>query len=354
MIPSPDAARLLTAAPPHPGLGRRLLRLCALASILLPSLALAQLRGVETAHGTFLSCDVSTGIAGAVELNGVAVNMQFQMIHNADGTWSFKRGDVYLTAEIELESPDGSAVPVSCDRTALGAWEKFTLVETGTAGIHAFRSHHGYFLAAEPDGSLVANRPAVGPWEGFGFWTLTHPNWWNVRGLGEFCDGAPFEPLPDAPPPPPSPERALRTAHDTWLLCGEGQVHQSAAFDDPVGDGIPSTGRWAMLDHGDGTWSLRVVSTGTYLTASPDGSLRCDANAIGLWERFTRDDLAGSLAAFQSVHGDYVCAQNDGTVVADRVEALAWEQFELWLFSTVYAQNAWGGTQTHYTAASPE
>ena len=64
----------------------------------------------------------------------------------------------YLVAE-----KDGS---VNADRTAVGPWEKFTLI-THPDGSVSFRSHHGKYLVAESDGRLNANRTAMGPWEKF-------------------------------------------------------------------------------------------------------------------------------------------------------------------------------------------
>lgn len=52
------------------------------------------------------------------------------------------------------------------DRTAIGAWEKFT-VERQPDGQFAFRTFHGTYLVAEEDGRLNANRTQVGPWEKF-------------------------------------------------------------------------------------------------------------------------------------------------------------------------------------------
>lgn len=70
-------------------------------------------------------------------------------------TWD---GQHYLCAE-----PDGRVV---ADRTAVGAWEQWT-VEHMDGGAVALRSPHGKYLCAEPDGTVIANRDQVGAWEQF-------------------------------------------------------------------------------------------------------------------------------------------------------------------------------------------
>ena len=61
------------------------------------------------------------------------------------------------------------ASPLIANRTAIGPWEQFDLVDRG-AGNVALRSHaNGHFVCAEARGAqpLIANRTAVGPWETF-------------------------------------------------------------------------------------------------------------------------------------------------------------------------------------------
>src|SRR5207249_825376 len=62
----------------------------------------------------------------------------------------------------------GGGSTVSANRTAVGAWETFTLVDVGPNQV-GFRTVNGYYLCAEGGGggTLVANRTALGPWETF-------------------------------------------------------------------------------------------------------------------------------------------------------------------------------------------
>lgn len=71
----------------------------------------------------------------------------------------------YVTAE------DAGAQSLIANRTAIGQWEQFDLVDAGQGnGDVALRSHaNGLYVTAEDAGAqpLIANRTAVGPWETF-------------------------------------------------------------------------------------------------------------------------------------------------------------------------------------------
>jgi hypothetical protein len=62
--------------------------------------------------------------------------------------------------------PDGTVV---ADRAAKGAWETWMLEDRG-GGKVALKSAHGYYLSAQENGTVVANRTGVGTWE---TWTMT-------------------------------------------------------------------------------------------------------------------------------------------------------------------------------------
>ena len=48
----------------------------------------------------------------------------------------------------------------------MDAWETFT-VEAETGGKVAIKTHFGYYLSAQKDGRLQADRSSVGDWERF-------------------------------------------------------------------------------------------------------------------------------------------------------------------------------------------
>jgi hypothetical protein len=72
----------------------------------------------------------------------------------ADGTVSFRSAHgKYLVAE-----PNGS---LAANRDAVGPWERFRLQRVGEGAV-VLRSAHGKFLSAEPDGRLTATREQAG------------------------------------------------------------------------------------------------------------------------------------------------------------------------------------------------
>jgi len=69
----------------------------------------------------------------------------------------------YVTAE------NAGAAPLVANRTAIGAWEQFDLLDAGGGNV-ALRAHaNGRLVCAENAGAsaLIANRDAIGPWETF-------------------------------------------------------------------------------------------------------------------------------------------------------------------------------------------
>lgn len=76
---------------------------------------------------------------------------------------------------------------------------------------------------------------------------------------------------------------------------------------------------WTVHTYDDGRVSLQA-SNGMFLCAEPDGRVIVNRPESGEYERFTYE-LRDVGVAFKSVHGNYLCAPNDGVglVVADRV-----------------------------------
>ncbi len=59
----------------------------------------------------------------------------------------------------------GDQVSVNANGPAVGTFEQWQMTRNGNVAV--FKSYHGKFLSAQPDGSVVANRTAIGPWEQF-------------------------------------------------------------------------------------------------------------------------------------------------------------------------------------------
>ncbi|HEV2344549.1 MAG TPA: NEW3 domain-containing protein, partial [Actinocrinis sp.] len=89
----------------------------------------------------------------------------FDLINNADGSVSFRahaNGDI-VTAD------NAGASPLIANRTAIGPWEEFDLINNADGSV-SFRAHaNGDIVTADNAGAsaLIANRTAIGPWEEF-------------------------------------------------------------------------------------------------------------------------------------------------------------------------------------------
>ncbi len=90
---------------------------------------------------------------------------QFDLINNSDGSVSFRahaNGDI-VTAD------NAGASPLIANRTAIGTWEEFDLINNSDGSV-SFRSHaNNDIVTADNAGAnpLIANRTAIGPWEEF-------------------------------------------------------------------------------------------------------------------------------------------------------------------------------------------
>lgn len=80
----------------------------------------------------------------------------------------------------------------------------------------AFRTHHGKYICAEPDGTLVANRDAIGPWETFEQVDVDGP-----------ASGGPPGIIPEPVSQDPRPELAGRLVQVT---DGDGVVNRGYAY----------------------------------------------------------------------------------------------------------------------------
>lgn len=55
--------------------------------------------------------------------------------------------------------------------------------------------------------------------------------------------------------------------------------------------------------------------------------MKADRDNKGSWEQFSVEPQGGNVYAFKSAHGRYVCAEDNGKLVADRDNLGSWEKF---------------------------
>jgi parallel beta-helix repeat protein len=109
----------------------------------------------------------------------------------------------YVTAE------NAGASPLIADRTAVGSWETFELIDRGDGTVALFSYANSTLVTSDPNGNpLIANRYGIGPWE-----TFTRVN--NSDGSISLIAGANGK-LVCAEAAGASPLIANRTAIGSW------------------------------------------------------------------------------------------------------------------------------------------
>ncbi|WNM42202.1 GH25 family lysozyme [Micromonospora halotolerans] len=90
---------------------------------------------------------------------------QFDMVDAGDGFVALRAraNGRYVVAE------SGGAQPLIANRTSVGAWEKFTVIDNADGSISLRANANGRYVVAENAGTqpLIANRTSIGPWEKF-------------------------------------------------------------------------------------------------------------------------------------------------------------------------------------------
>jgi hypothetical protein len=251
--------------------------------------------------------------------------------------------DHYVTAE------SAGALPLIANRTAIGPWELFDIIDLRN-GLVALRSHanglfvsvqlpsstqlkatdtspvdsgsfelitnadgsvsllchaNGSYVTAEDAGAqpLNANRSAIGPWEQFyladatnaavGFQAVVNSNFVTAEDAGA------------------QPLIANRTAMGSW-----------ETFD--------------LVDAGDGWVALYSHADSRFVTAEDAGAQPLIANrtAIGPWEKFkiTTNADGRTINLLSYITGRYVTAEDAGaqSLIANRTAVNLWEEFILY------------------------
>jgi glucosylceramidase len=76
-------------------------------------------------------------------------------------------GKVALMNMGKFVSSENGSVPMTCNRTTIGAWEQFDYL-INSDGTISLRGNNGLFITAE-DGTkpMICNRAQIGAWEKF-------------------------------------------------------------------------------------------------------------------------------------------------------------------------------------------
>ncbi|GAA2375380.1 PQQ-dependent sugar dehydrogenase [Dactylosporangium salmoneum] len=244
----------------------------------------------------------------------------------------------YVTAE------DGGGSPLIANRSAVGSWEQFDVVDQGD-GYVALRAHaNNQYVTAENGGDspLIANRSAVGPWEKF---QIVHNADGSVslkaNANGQYVTAANVGTAPliaNRPTIGSWEEFDLNTqvvslrAHvnNRYVTAEDGGGSPLIANRSAVG----SWEQFDVVDLGDGYVALRAHANNQYVTAENGGDSPLIANrsAVGPWERFqVVRNADGSVSFKANANGLYVTAANVGTapLIASRPTIGSWEEFDV-------------------------
>lgn len=245
-----------------------------------------------------------------------------------------------------VAADNGGAAPLLANGPAIGAWERFFLVDAG-GGQVALRSNvNGRYVAAENGGNapLIANRTVVGPWERFevvtnGDGTISLRAGVNGRYVAAENGGN-------------SPLIANRTAIGLWekfaqvgpstVVSLRAEVNSRYVVAEhggsaPLIANRTAIGPWeefTLVDAGGGYVALRSRANGLYVVAENGGNSPLIANraAVGPWERFQLVASSGNRFGLRAnANGRYVTADNGGAspLIANRTALLLWEQFHV-------------------------
>ncbi|MDQ3898271.1 MAG: hypothetical protein M3326_13675 [Actinomycetota bacterium] len=248
--------------------------------------------------------------------------------------------DRYVVAE------NGGTSPLIANRTAIGPWERFYVVDAGS-GYVALRSNvNGRFVTAENAGSspLVANRALVGDWERFqivdnGDGSISLRAFVNGRYVvaenagtsSLIANRSAIGPWEKFTRIGPSTVISLRADVNNRYVVAEN------AGSSPLIANRAAIGPWeqfSVVDAGGGYVALRARANNLYVVAENGGGSPLIANrsAVGPWERFQL--VAGSAGSFSlraDANGKWVTAENAGNspLIANRTAVGLWEQFHI-------------------------
>jgi len=233
---------------------------------------------------------------------------QFQILDQGNGFVALRSlaNGLYVTAD------NAGASPLIANRTAVGPWEQFRLTDTGGGKFAIIARANGDYVTAENAGNswLIANRTAIGSWEQFsmvflpsgipGNVTLGFQSLWPANGVSN--------PYVSAESAGSAPLVANRAAEGSWE-------------------------RFRLEPQGDGNVAIRSLVNNMYVTAENAGNSPLIANrsAVGPWEQFQLFDSGNGRVALRALANNlYVSAANAGSqLIANRYFVGPGEQFNL-------------------------
>jgi len=190
------------------------------------------------------------------------------------------------------------------DRDNAAQWEAFTVQYHGDKV--SLRSWNNNYICAESNGSVVVNRTQVGIWEQF----------------TPYFEGD---------------KVAFLTHHGTYLSANQNNLAQQ-----------PHRQAWEFFTYSSPYGSVQQVNVapqynlgnrialrghhGKYLCAEGNGSLICNRDKVGDWEKFVVERINPQQIRLRTAHGKYVSIQIHGQGSAQQTSPGQYETFEYQLF----------------------
>jgi GH25 family lysozyme M1 (1,4-beta-N-acetylmuramidase) len=221
---------------------------------------------------------------------------QFDMVDAGNGFIGLRSrsNGKYVTAE------SAGAQPLIANRTSVEGWEKFKLINNSDGSVSLQANANGKYVTAESAGAnpLIANRTAIGQWERFDEYAAPKVVSLSANDVGRYvtADSAGTKPL-----------IANRTSIWAW-----------EQFD--------------LVDAGHGYVALRAHANNLYVTADSAGTKPLIANRTSIlaWEQFTLvDNPDGTVSLKAYANGKYVTATSGSPLIASGTAITTTEKFHV-------------------------
>lgn len=270
---------------------------------------------ISKANDKFVTADNAGTTPLAAIKNQVGYWEMFQLVHNDDGTVSFRSrsNDKYVYANLNDQTK------LIAQGGGISSWERFEKEDYGNGEFALKSMANGKYVTADLDdgGILKANRDSVGgAWETF---TLK-------KAVDGMTNGS------TDPDVNPNQYYAITSkANNKFVSADNAGSTPLAAVKNVVG-------YWEMykqIKNSDGTISLQSRSNDKYVTVKTGeyGQLIASASSIGNGEKFQKEEYGNGEFALKSVaNGKYVTADlsNGGILTANRsAVGGAWESFTM-------------------------
>ncbi|WP_445244861.1 hypothetical protein [Microcoleus sp. OTE_8_concoct_300] len=115
----------------------------------------------------------------------------------------------------------------------------------------------------------------------------------------------------------------LQTFNEKYISVVDGRVCHTQSSD------LSAEVNVIMAVNRDRDFVVLLTPQGNYLSAQVDGTLQADRKLIGPWEKFKPVYFSNDVLALLTDHDQYLCAELDGNLVANRSSIGSCENFNL-------------------------